>query len=58
MLKDRKKGQRSNFGSAPAPVENEEHNFWSVLGGIPPIKWCHLADRSCTSGAIKGYIMH
>ena len=22
-------------------------------GGIPPVKCCHLADRSCTSGAIR-----
>ena len=53
MLKDRGKGQMSNVGSAPAAVENEEHNFWSFLGGTPPIKWRHLADRSCTSGAIR-----
>ena len=22
-------------------------------GGIPPVKWRHLADRSCTSVAIR-----
>ena len=44
-LKDRKKGQRSTFGSAPAPVEPAEQFFWSILGGIPPVKWRHLANR-------------
>ena len=65
MLKDRKKGQRSKFGSAPAPVEHEEHNVWGKFGGIAPIppapvegqgsrvkvKWGLLADKSCTSVA-------
>ena len=37
MLKDRKKGQRSKFCSGPAPVENDEHNFWRKFGGIAPI---------------------
>ena len=37
MLKDRGKGQRSKFGSAPAPVETVEHIFWSFFGGIPPV---------------------
>ena len=53
MLKDRKKGQRSKFGSAPAPVEPAEQIFWSFFGGIPPVKWRHLANRSCTGGAIR-----
>ena len=53
MLKDRKKGQRSTFGSAPAPVEPAEQICWSFFGGIPPVKWRHLANRSCTSGAIR-----
>ena len=53
MLKDRKKGQKSKFGSAPAPVEPAEQIFWSFFGGVPPVKWRHLANRSCTSGAIR-----
>ena len=52
MLKDREKGQRSTFCSAPAPVEPAEQNCWGKFGGIPPVKWRHLADRACTSGAI------
>ena len=52
MLKDRKKGQRSTFCSDPAPVEDAEQKFWSKFGGIPPVKWRPLADRSCNSGAI------
>ena len=51
FLRMKVKVTMSNFGSAPAPVENEEHNFWSFLGGILPVKCRHLADRSCTSGA-------
>ena len=41
MLKDRKKGQRSKCGSAPAPapVEPAEQFFWSFFGGIPPVIW-------------------
>ena len=53
MLKDRGKGQRSTYGSAPAPVEPAEKKFWRFFGGIPPVKWRHLANRSCTSGAIR-----
>ena len=44
---------RSKFGSAPVPVEPAEQMFWSFFGGIPPVKWRHLANRSCTSGAIR-----
>ena len=53
MLKDRGKGQRSKVGFAPAPVEPAEPIFWSKFGGITPVKCRHLADRSCTSGAIR-----
>ena len=53
MLKDMKKGQRSKFGSAPAPVEPGKKKFWRFFGGIPPVKWRHLADSSWTSGAAR-----
>ena len=51
MLKDRKKAQRSKFGSAPAPVEHSKKKIRGFFGGIPPVKWRHLADSSWTSGA-------
>ena len=25
---------------------------WNSTGGIPPVKWRPLVDKSCTSGAI------
>ena len=53
MLKDRGKGQRSKFGSAPAPVEPAEQFLCRFFGGIPPVKWRHLVNMSCTSGAIR-----
>ena len=41
--------RRSTTGGIPTV----EFQRWSSTGGIPPVKCRPLADRSCTSGAIR-----